>query len=380
MKVLHISNYIFPHIGGIEQTARDIVNSISSFAEQRVICFNGGKETVTDELDGVPIVRCGTLLKVSSQAISSKFNKQLKKQFAEFKPEVVIFHYPNPFEAHYLIKYLKKNPSCKLILWWHLDITKQKILGKLFKGQTEKLLKRADKIVATSPNYLASSPFLARYREKCSVIPSCINEERLKLTDEIASESESIRNKNNGKTICFAVGRHVPYKGYEYLIKASALLDDGYKIYLAGEGELTQKLKALAGDDEKIEFLGRLSDDEMKAYMAACDIYCFPSITRNEAFGLALAEAMSFGKPAVTFTIEGSGVNYVNLNGVTGLEVENANSEKYAEAIETLAHDGALRGRYGSAAKKRVEELFSSYSFGNNVRALLNHSDMTGSI
>ena len=45
-------------------------------------------------------------------------------------------------------------------------------------------------------------------------------------------------------------------------------------------------------------------------------IFCFPSITRNEAFGIALAEAMYCGKPAVTFTIEGSGVNFVSLDGV----------------------------------------------------------------
>ena len=48
----------------------------------------------------------------------------------------------------------------------------------------------------------------------------------------------------------------------------------------------------------------------------------FPSITKNEAFGVVLAEAMYCYTPAITFTIEGSGVNWVNLHQVTGLEME----------------------------------------------------------
>ena len=86
---------------------------------------------------------------------------------------------------------------------------------------------------------------------------------------------------------------------------------------------------------------------ELKAYLAACDVFCFPSITKNEAFGIALAEAMAFAKPSVTFTIKGSGVNYVSLNGVTGIEVANGDVEAYAAAIRTLKEDAALREKFG---------------------------------
>lgn len=370
MNVLHVSNYLYPHIGGIEQTARDILNCLSGTVEQRVICFNGDKEDKTDEVDGVKVVRCGTLAKVSSQAISSSFNKRLKEQFEEFKPDAVVFHFPNPFEAHYLLKRLKKYPDCKLILWWHLDITKQKFLGKLFKGQTLKLLKRADKIIATSPNYISGSPFLTDNRQKCMVIPSCINENRLACTEASQTKTAEIKKENQDKIICFAIGRHVEYKGFEYLIKASKLLDDGIKIYLGGEGKLTEELKSLAYGDAKIEFLGKLSDDEVVAYMSACDVYCFPSITKNEAFGLALAEALYFGKPAVTFTIDGSGVNYVSLNGVTGLEVKNSDEEELANAIKKLAQDKELRLKLGSAGRQRVKDLFTFEKFKENVLKL----------
>lgn len=371
MKILHITNHMYPYIGGIEQTSRDIIDSLCDAHEQRVICFNGKKGDAVDEVDGVPVVRCSTALKISSQAISFSFQKRLKEQFKQFQPQIAVFHYPNPFEAHYLLKCLKKYPSCKLVLWWHLDITKQKILGKLFKGQSKRLLRRADKIIATSPSYVKSSPFLSCFSEKCVIIPSCINHKRLAMTAKAVERCNQIRNENREKTICFAVGRHVEYKGFRYLIKASALLGQEFKIYIGGEGKLTPELKRLAINDDKIEFLGKLSDEELKAYLSACDIYCFPSITKNEAFGLALAEAMSFGKPAVTFTIEGSGVNYVSLNGVTGIEVENGNAVQFAEALKRLSKDEELRLSFGKAAQSRVLENFTLEIFKEKLCNML---------
>ncbi|UKI50236.1 MAG: glycosyltransferase [Clostridium sp.] len=63
---------------------------------------------------------------------------------------------------------------------------------------------------------------------------------------------------------------------------------------IGGHGPLTDELIKEAKDDKKIIFLGKISDDDLKVYLNACDIFCFPSITKNEAFGIGLAEAMYF--------------------------------------------------------------------------------------
>lgn len=91
------------------------------------------------------------------------------------------------------------------------------------------------------------------------------------------------------------------------------------------------------------------------------------SITKNEAFGLALAEGMYYGKPAITFKIEGSGVNYVNLSGITGLEVDNKDIKKYAQAMIKLAKNPELRDKYGKAAKERVVKNFLNKTFIKNI-------------
>lgn len=370
MKILQISKYYYPYIGGIEQVARECSRALTDY-EQKIFCFNHEKKDDKNVVDGIEIIRAGCFAKVASQSLSFSYGRLLQKTFEDFQPDVVIFHYPNPFSAHYLLKILKKYPKCRLIIYWHLDIVKQKLLGKFFYGQNNKLLKKAEKIIATSPNYIEGSKFLSAYREKCVVIPCCVNASRMTVTEAELSNAKKIKEQNSDKTICFSIGRHVPYKGMEYLIRASKLLDNNFKIFIAGEGPLTDSLKALASDDEKISFLGKVNEADLKAYLLACDIFCFPSITKNEAFGIALAEGLYFGKPAVTFTIHGSGVNYVSIDKETGIEVENKNIEKYAEAIKLLADDASLRKQYGDAARSRVNQLFTEELFMNNIKNLI---------
>lgn len=364
-KILHISKYYYPFRGGTEQIAQDCVNSLMDEYEQKVICFNDTKEDKTDEVDGIEIIRCGTFAKVASQSLSSSYGKKLKKVINNFKPDIIIFHYPNPFVARYLLKFVPD--TCKLAIYWHLDIVKQKLLGKLFTGQNKRLIARADVLIATSPTYVEGSPWLSSAREKCKVVPNCINVNRLQASPEIEKKAAEIREQNKYKIICLAVGRHTEYKGFKYLIQAAHLLDDRFQIYITGKGEETDNLKAEAGNDKKIHFLGLVDDVVLNGYLTAMDIFCFPSVTKNEAFGLALAEGMYYGKPAVTFTIPGSGVNYVSLDGVTGIEVPNRNVEAYAEALKKLADDPNLRKKYGAAGKQRVEENFLDTQFKENV-------------
>lgn len=370
---------MYPAISGVGQVARDISNSLGiEDYEQKIICFNENAKTNEMEtwknktqhtlLDGVEIIRCGVVCDMFSQSISFTYMRVLNRVIRDFAPDIVVFHYPNPFLAEFLTYYFKR--SFKLIVYWHSDIIKQKYLAKFFRRQNHLLLKRAAVVVATSPNYIEGSEFLKQYKEKCVFIPNCVREDNLQPTENIIKKAAEIRGQNKDKLICFALGRHVKYKGFEYLIKASNLVDDRFCFYIGSDGVLTPQLKEMAKGDPKVHFPGRLSREDLNAYYYASDIFCFPSITKNEAFGIALVDAMYYGKPAITFTIKGSGVNYVNLDGVTGIECPNKNVESFAQALIRLADDKEMRKQYGQNASERVRQNFLYEQFAINIKKL----------
>ncbi|MCQ2516057.1 MAG: glycosyltransferase [Saccharofermentans sp.] len=376
-RVLHISKYYYPFSGGTEQIARDIVVALKDVdnIEQQVFAFDHNSPSESkdyeDEVDDIKVVRCKCIAKISSQSIAPTYGKRLKAVMLEFQPDIVILHYPNPFATTYVLRELKKHPEVKLITYWHLDIYKQKILKNLFIGQNRRLIARSNTLVATSPNYMQESPWLSTAKDKCIVIPNCINENRLEVDEEVEKRAEEIREENKDKIMCLSVGRHVEYKGFKYLIDASKKLDDRFVINITGKGPLTDSLKEQANGDGKVNFLGLVSTTELRAQLLACDIFCFPSITKNEAFGLALAEGMYFEHPAVTFTIPGSGVNYVSLNGITGIECPNMDVDAYAKALTKLADNPELIKSYGQAAKKRVVDNFTFEMFKQNIIKLI---------
>lgn len=74
---------------------------------------------------------------------------------------------------------------------------------------------------------------------------------------------------------------------------------------------------------------------------------------------MALAEAMYCGTPAATFSIEGSGVNWVSINNETCLEAPNRDVDAYARNINTLLFDNALYDRLAQAGKERAERMFT---------------------
>ncbi len=384
MKALQIAKYMYPFMGGTEQVTRDLIGAFNVLGvDNKVICFNEDasdddvttkrSETVTDNVDGVDVIRIASKCKIMSQSIAPEYRKMLFRTLDEYKPDVVIFHYPNPFAADKLLSYIRKNGKhFKLYIYWHLDITKQKVVRVFFRGQDRALIKAADKVLGATPIHLEMSRYAEEFGDKKYILPYMIADDTLVLNGEEREHAKRIRKENEGKVIGFFIGRHVRYKGLEYLIEAvKKTHSDKLLVLIAGEGEDTSRLKSLASDCDRIRFIGRIDDSDKRAYLEASDIICFPSITRSEGFGLALAEGMYFGKPAVTFTIPGSGVNYLSQDGVCGIECELQNTEQYAAALDKLVEDEVLRKTYGDNARRRITDNHTKDIFVQNLKSVL---------
>lgn len=359
MRVLHISKYYFPYLGGVESICKYLVERMPQHITS-VVCFNSQRKNAVDEVNGHRVYRVGTLLNIARQALSLSYRNGLQWAILAEKPDVIQFHWANPFPAILLRLVMPKD--VKLVLHWHMDIIRQWYLYWAVRPWEKWLIKRADHIVVTSSQYRDGSKPLKKVKEKVRIVPNSIDESVFELQAEDEKRIQELRALYDGKPIVFFMGRHTKYKGLRHLIEAEQYMRSDCVIVIGGKGPLTESLKALAKkrNSTRIHFIGRLSDDDLRCYLYAASIFAFPSVTKNEAFGVALAEAMYCYTPAVTFTIKGSGVNWVNLDGVTGIEVPQVgNQDKaYAEALDTLVVDTNLQKEYSIAAHKRVADNF----------------------
>jgi len=313
-----------------------------------VVVANDGLRTITSRAGGIPVTRVGTLGHLAGTPISPGITSAIRRHPAE----IIHIHWPNPTAV---AAYLLSGHPGRLIVTYHSDVVRQRILAKGFEPLLRRVLNRAAAVIATSPCYVETSPVLRGVKEKCHVIPLGLCTE---LCDSVnLAEVDRIQSKF-GPRILLSVGRHVYYKGFEYLIAAMQRVNA--KVLLVGDGPLRRDLEALAkrlGVDDRVVFLGEVND--VIPYYHAADMFVLPSITRSEAFGIVQIEAMACGRPVITTSLD-SAVPFVSLHGKTGLTVAPQNVEQLAWAMNLLLDDEDLRTQYGRAARRRVETEFAA--------------------
>ncbi len=244
---------------------------------------------------------------------------------------------------------------------WHSDIVKQKWALAPYSPFFRSFVRNADALIGATPQHFSTSTQIpagkpAQIRE---VIPYGFDPAALAPSDESRRKRDQILSEHRDRLLIFAVGRHVYYKGFDVLIRAMQGVDAG--LLIGGRGPLTNSLMQLAADlgvSDRVKFAGFIPDPLLVAYYEACDVFCMPSVERAEQFGLVQLEAMHCGKPVVATRL-GTGVEYVTLDGETGLLVPPKDSEALANALRTLLTDSALRARLGEAGRRRVHEIFS---------------------
>lgn len=356
MRILHVSKYYYPYLGGVENICKYLVEGMPEGYETAVLCFNDHCKDTVDVVNGHKVYRVATWMNVARQALSLSYFPMMRKAIKEFKPDVIHFHWANPFPAAVLLTMIPTD--VRLVVHWHMDIIKQKRIYPLIKPIEKALLERADLVVVTSPQYRDGSLPLQSFRDKVKVVPNAMDVKGFELRREDEAHIEDIKQRYGNKKIVFFVGRHIQYKGLPYLIEAEKFVENECEFVIAGNGPLTGMLREQC-KSKRVHFVGRLGDDDLRWHHYAASVFAFPSVTKNEAFGVAMAEAMYCDTPVVTFTIPGSGVNWVNLDGVTGIEVANGNARAFALAIDKLLEDEFLATKYAEAGKKRVIDNFT---------------------
>ncbi len=263
-------------------------------------------------------------------------------RFARLAETVDVVHYHFPWPMMDLL-HLAARPQKPTVITYHSDVVRQAVLGRLYRPLMLRFLASVDRIVATSPNYLLSSPVLQRFRDKTGSIPIGLGPRQQPDPVRLARW-----RKRLGKRFFLFVGVLRYYKGIADLIEATRL--SGLPVVVLGEGEMRGELEA-AGL-RNLTLLGALGDADKEALLSLCTAFLFPSDVRSEAFGVALAEAARAGKPMISCEI-GTGTSYVNVGGRTGFVVPPNRPDRIAAAMRQLWEDPGLAERMGRAAAER---------------------------
>ncbi|MGA9771226.1 MAG: glycosyltransferase [Blastocatellia bacterium] len=346
MRVLHVGKFYPPYLGGMETHLQLLCKELKEFVSLKVVVANEGRESLREIVSGVNISRVGTLFTFAAAPVCPGMLQEIR----ESQADIVHLHLPNPLA---ILAYLASGHKGKLVITYHSDIIRQKVLGALFEPMLHKVLKRCSAIIATSPNYIDSSSVLSMYRDRCSVIPHGIELDQFYEYGE--ADVAAIREKY-GPRIVVSVGRLIYYKGFEYLVRAMESVDG--RLLIIGDGplreSLTQQAKA-RGIADRVVFLGEIPN--IFPYYHAADVFALASIARSEAFGIVQLEAMACGKPVINTNLD-SGVPFVSLHGETGLTVPPRDPDALALAINLLLDRDDLRAQYGRAARLRAQQEF----------------------
>ena len=348
-KVLHLGKFYPPHMGGIETHLQALCAELTKNLDLRVVVASDDRKHRDELVNGVPVSRVATRMTLAATPLCPGMVRQIRN----FQADIVHLHLPNPMAV---MAYLASGHRGRLVVTYHSDTVRQKILGALFEPFLDQCLGRAQAIIATSPDYRRTSTVLSRYRDRCHVIPYGIE---LAQFEQPAEAAVIQVRRELGERLVISVGRLVYYKGFEYLIQAMKEVQG--RLVIVGDGPLRAKLQELArglGVEDKIIFAGEIQNQQTIPYYHAADVFALASVARSEAFGIVQIEAMAAGLPVVNTRLD-SGVPFVSLDNQTGLTVPPQDPQALAQAINRLLDDPALRRSFGAAARQRARQEFS---------------------
>lgn len=360
MKVLHFGRYYTRNFGGTERHVRTLLDCLQHHVQVADVVANETCNTEVVRRGGYDIHKIASIGTIAGTTLCPTMPSYVLNLHERERYDIFHLHFPDPM-SHLAYAFLPS--QVKLVITWHSDIIRQKRLLAFYQPFLNRIVARADALIAATPRHFSSSTqmYACPDQRRMHVVPYGIDLAGFERTDQTMQGTQRLREKYRGKKILFALGRHVYYKGFDYLIQAMQKVADDAILLLGGCGPKTSELKQLAhqfGVTEKVVFLGRIPDEELPHYYHGCEIFCMPSVEPSEAFGLVQLEAMACGKPIVCCELN-NGVTYVTRSDKTGLVVPPRNPEALARAINILLADEQKRMAFGNEAYERVCQEFT---------------------
>lgn len=163
------------------------------------------------------------------------------------------------------------------------------------------------------------------------------------------------------------------YKGVDHVIEAlpqvAARVPNVQYIVIGGGTDLERhrRLAVELGVEDRVRFMGFVSDEALQEQYNTCDLFVMPSA--GEGFGFVFLEAMKYRKPIIA--ANSGGAPEVVQDGITGELVAYGDRQRLAEALIGLCLNPAKRARMGDAGYQRLQDNFTFQHFNKNFAAIL---------
>jgi glycosyltransferase involved in cell wall biosynthesis len=355
MHILHIYKDYFPVLGGIENYIKLLAEAQAASGHRvtALVC-DPGPRTRVEWIDGVHVVKASRLATAASMPLSLSQPALLGRM----QPDVAHVHSPYPLGevANWLL-----GRACATVITHHSDVVRQRGWLRLYGPLLRRVLHAADRIIATSPRYIETSPWLRPMREKCVVVPLGVDHCRFVPPPA----------PFDGPPTLLFVGRLRYYKGLDTLLHAMTGLSD-VRLHVVGSGPMRTPWEGLAeelGIAERVRFLGEADDADLPRLYHQAHLFVLPANARAEAFGTVLLEAMASGLACVTTEV-GTGTSWVVRDGITGLVVPPRDPQALGQVIQNLLADPARLAAMGRAGRARVEAGFTLEQMTARVQAV----------
>jgi glycosyltransferase involved in cell wall biosynthesis len=357
LKIGHVLAY--PYHGGIQEY---VFNLVKEQSKKHDVTVFTSKCSDIREVPNVKYYQNYPFLSI----FRTPFTPTLSKKIMETDLDVIHVHFPFPLSSDLacLFGQIKK---CAVIVTYHCEIDLDVSLSRLryiYWGAKKfndcflsEALRASDGIIVTTPRFFKTSRILKRFADKVDIIPIGVDLSRFKP------------NYNYPKRLLF-VGRIIPEKGLEYLIRSLKYVDAELEVvgkpvvesYYQHLLKLTEQL----GLSSRVHFAGYVPDAELPKHYADAGVIVLPSISRLEAFGIAVLEGFASGKPATVTDLPGP--SSLVRDG-RGLVVPTRNPEAIAKAVNEIFENGRAE-EMGRRARKFVEEEYAWTSVAERIEKL----------
>jgi glycosyltransferase involved in cell wall biosynthesis len=356
MKIVQTPVRFYPFIGGVENYVFYMSRELVKLGhEVSVICANEPTSVSEETVDGVKTSRLSYIAKIANTNITPDLPFKIHRE--DF--DIMHTHIPTPWSADWS-RIIAKRKNKPLVVTYHNDIIGSgfaNYIAKFYNSTALKgLLKSADKIIITQPNYIKYSLYLEDYKDKVEVVPNGVDVDKFK--------PGNFTQKKNTIFFLSLLDEFHGYKGLDYLLNALQIVKKtipDVKLIVGGKGVLMDRYIKTAqsmGLSDNVEFHGFIPDDRMAEYYSSASIFVLPSISSlQEGFGIVALEALACKTPVITTDIVGISSDLVMEKA--GLSIPPKDHEALAESIITLLEDAEMMNQMGENGRRLVKASYT---------------------